>query len=367
MSREKVIKKSINVEDTNLLTGMFDSMLGTKDADADIIRPKYVDVINRIKKINKILIQFSSFIVFKSIYPKMIPCLDEIKTFATMLKTTIYPDLSDNDEDPDSDYYTNMDSKELNIKYKELKMHNTIKRLIEICSKLRVHHKAFENKDNLDDTFVNREPGLSFVIFDFSTLDLKRIWADNNTTVSIKKYIMTILHKLYDNLLSIYKTTSSPDVDVNQFANILVSCLDNLKKQPELSRCKNALNKINQSVDLFKNNFDGYYRQSIASSNPNLIIENFIVDVSNQKNSNSSLTREFRVLIMYIHKLGKQQNKIKDPKISKLFSMLHSNIDIMEKRHSTVDEKDNSNKEDDDTKEDKDNTIETYGFDNKEV
>ncbi len=368
---QRVVKKVMASEDTSLLGGMFESMLGTKDADVDIIKPKYIDVINRVKKINKILIQFSSFLTFRQLYPKMIPCLDEIKVFADTLKTTIYPNLDNNNENIDDEKYKNIDSKELNTLYKGLKENNTIKRLIEICSKLRIHHKAFDDMEKLDDTFVNREPGLSFVIFDFSTLDLKRIWADDKTSPQIKKYIMTILYKLYDNLINIYKTITSPDVDVDQFASVLITCLDNLKKQPELSRCKKALERINSSVDLFKNNFDSYYRQSVASANPNLIIENFIIDVSNEKGNgkgnNSTLTREFRILIMYIHKLGKQQNKTKDPKLAKLFSMLNTNMEIMEKKNNIkFDEKEhNDNSDNNENSEnvesdEKSETIETY-------
>jgi hypothetical protein len=138
------------------------------------------------------------------------------------------------------------------------------------------------------------------------------------------------LHKLYIEIFALYKVITSPDVDIEKFTTLLLDSIAKLKHQSGLDRCKNAFKRIEDSVELLKTRFDDYYRESIAASNPNMIVESFIVDVSNKGGGDARLTREFRVIIQHMHKVSQQNGRIKDPNVQKLFKLLNQNYKLME-------------------------------------
>ena len=53
---------------------------------------------------------------------------------------------------------------------------------------------------------------------------------------------------------------------MDEFSKLIVNGICQLRKV--LPRCNEAFNRLEKSVDLLKNNFKGYYRDSQASSNP---------------------------------------------------------------------------------------------------
>ena len=95
-------------------------------------------------------------------------------------------------------------------------------------------------------------------------------------------------------------------------------------------RGKNAFKRIKGSVELLNGKFPTYYRESISSGNPNVIAENFILDVSNQGGADARLTREFRLIIQHMQRVSNQTGKSKDPMVKKLFEMLNQNFKAME-------------------------------------
>jgi hypothetical protein len=157
------------------------------------------------------------------------------------------------------------------------------------------------------------------------------MWANDKTKYSVKKYILMVMASLYKHTHAIYKCVTSPDVDVDNFTKLLVKAIGELKKQPELHRCTNAFRRIEQSIQLLKDKFDDYYRDSVASENADMLVMNFIVDVSNQGGANATLAREFRTIIKYMHKVSNKTGKSKDPNVQKIFKMLNNNFSMMEK------------------------------------
>lgn len=329
----KEIKQIIGDSSTGDINGMFEEMMGMKDADQDIILPKFVQTRNLLRHIYKVLNQFGNFIPLHKDFPEIVPALEEIKTFASELKTNIVLDDLKNNTEETEEMYEHLSKEDLNAIYKKLKNNSYVARLIVLCGKLKQYSKCFEDTKALKDNFIGQEPGLSLVIFDFSSLDLKKLWVNNKITPTIKNYVLNILHHVYKDIFQLYKIVTSPDVDIDKFSDVLISSIEHLRKQPGLSRCNNAFNRITKSVELLKNRFDNYYRESIASSNPNMIIESFIIDVSNQGGADARLTREFRQIIQYMHKVNAQSNRSKDPNIQKLFSMLNKNFELMEKKN----------------------------------
>ena len=326
MARVKQVKRSLT-GDPEVLKGMFDEMMGAKDADESIILPKIINSRNLIKHIIKVLNQFATFTPLRQNFPTIKGSLDEINEFTERISAA----LKLTAEEEKQEKYASMSKTEMNAFYKSIKESDCVKTLVIMCSRLKMYSRYIDNLNELKDNFIGQEPGLSLRIFGFSSLDLKVLWASDVITASVKKYILTILHILYKKSHELYRVTTSPDVDVEKFSSVLIDAITNLKKHPELSRCNRAFTRIEKSVELLKNKFDGYYRESVACSNSNMILESFIIDVANQGSADPRLTREFRQIIQYMHKVGNQTGKTKDPTVQKMLKALNANISIMEK------------------------------------
>lgn len=331
------IKKVIGDVDIN---GMFEEMMGVRDADAEIIIPKMVNVRNILRQVYRILVQFSTFTDIRSNFAEYSEGFDEIKNFAEEMKTSTC--IVDDEEKIDK--YAEVSKETVNSLYRKLKEDKYLKALIVMCNKLDKYKTNFTDPNTFRENFVNQEPGLSFQIFDFSSLDLKILWAHDLMKSSVKRYILMVLSKLYEHTYNLYKIITSPDVDIDKFTGLLVNSISELKQHPELHRCKAAFSRIEKSVELLKDKFSDYYRESIASENPNALVTSFIVDVSNQGGADARLTREFRTIIQYMHKVSQKTGKNKDPNVQKIMKMLNHNYSLME-RH-TLGKKSDDNAED---------------------
>jgi hypothetical protein len=164
------------------------------------------------------------------------------------------------------------------------------------------------------------------------------LWASPKMKSTAKRYILAVFASLYKHTYSIYRTINSPDVDIDKFTDLLMASIAELKKQPKLCRCLSAFRRIEQSVELLKDKFTDYYRESISTGNENALISSFIVDVSNQGGADARLTREFRTIIQYMHEISQKTGKNKDPNVQRIMKMLNDNHSLME-RHTGVSRK----------------------------
>jgi hypothetical protein len=324
--RVKVKQLKKVVGDTNI-NGMFEEMMGVKDADPEIIIPKFVFVRNSARYVYKILNQFCKLLL--SDFPEYTDHFEEIKKFSEDMKESTY---LKHDHPETEDNYSALSKEDINGLYRKLKENKYIKHLIVLGSKLKRYETNFLDQNNFKENFINQEPGLSFHIFDFSSLDLKQLWVNNKIKPSVKRYVLTVLASLHKHTHSIYRCVTSPDVDVEKFTEMLINAISELKKQPQLHRCTNAFRRIEQSVHLLRDKFDDYYRDSVASENPDMLVMNFIVDVSNQGGANATLAREFRIIIKHMHSVSQRSGKNKDPNIQKIFKMLNNNFSLMEQK-----------------------------------
>ena len=319
----KQLKKAVG--DVNI-SGMFEEMMGIKDAEPELLIPKFVFVRNSIRHVCRVLNQFCKLL--QSDFPTYEVAYDEIRFYAENMKESVY---IKQEQDEKEDAYKSCTKEEINGLYRKLKENAFVRSLVVLCSKLKRYEASFSDPNNLKENFVNQEPGLTFKIFDFSSLDLKALWANDKIKPSVKKYVLMVLATLYKQTHAIYKCITSPDVDVEKFTQLLINAIGELKKQPELHRCTNAFRRIEQSVQLLKDKFDDYYRDSVASENADMLVMNFIIDVSNQGGANATLAREFRTIIKYMHKVSNKSGKSKDPNVQKIFKMLNNNFTMMEK------------------------------------
>lgn len=310
MPKVKIKKKQIKDEG---ITQMFNQMLGVDGVNPDIVIPKYKTISTKIKAVIKLL-RFSVEDTFSK-FGDQKDSSDKILTYCNTLSEIKFLDTKDNS--PEN--ITLMANH-----YVKLKSNNDIRFLILTCKNL-ITYKNFLNDLEDNGSFILREPGFTFCPFPFSDLNIKAIWQNKNVTIKIKKYILTVMRIMLNNCMVIYKTLTSPDVDVSEFSEIIVKSIANIKKQ--IPRCEKAFDQIEKSISLLENNFDGYYKDFIQSQNPSTIIESFVIDVSDSTKADPQTTRQFRKIINFYRE--KTQGKIKDPKLKAVFDALNSNINAM--------------------------------------
>jgi hypothetical protein len=307
-------------EDTDALNEMFEQMTGTQNSDPDIIIPKFLRLNNltlKFIKIYKLLLNFNEFIDNFQEYTLE---FDEIAKFADCLSELTNENITE--------YKIRaMNSDQVNLLYKTLKNKKELQTIIVTSGNLGQYKRYLSNNDDLKDDFIKREPGLSLKPLSFTQLDIKILWSSDKLTNMAKKYILNILSHTYKIGLEMYDVITSPDIDIKKFSKVLISNIEKMKKQ--IPRCEKAFNIIQNSVEMLEDNFKGYYKNSVESSNPSIIIESFIIDVSMSQKSNASITGQFRKIIMHMKKMSANNN---DPRVKKLFGILNTQFSAMSKQ-----------------------------------
>jgi hypothetical protein len=315
---KKTKSKTVSQDDMNLLNEMFSQMTGNTNADIKIIIPKYVKIIDNLSKYIKIYSLLLNFTDFTNSFPELTSNFNEIRLFIDNLVEI------NKQYNMTSDDFTNTTPDEINIQYKKLKLEKFIQMIIVTSGNLNKYKLNLEDKNNLKDDFIKRDPGLSLTPLKFSKLDLKMLWASPKLSGLAKKFILNILSHTLLIGIEMYNIINSPDVDIKEFSKILIDSIEKMKKQ--IPRCDKAFDIIANSVNLLENNFDSYYKNSIEAENPSIIIESFIVDVSMTQNASPAVTNQFKKIIMF---MKRQTASSKDPRIAKLFKVLNSQFDMM--------------------------------------
>ena len=333
--KTKVIKQNIEQDG---MADMFNQLLGDeKSLDINIIRDKYLKLKTNIERVYKLLESFK-----KTIYIKVLTNLPNISIYIRNIEGFI--------EDAKCTFPENIDDKDLIRFYLNVKEHKVIKDCIHICKNLIIYKKYIENNENLSDSFIKSSKNRDINIFPFCDFDIKYIYSFSKIDDSIKKYILIFLNMLYNTTYEIYQIITSPDVDISKFSDIIISSIAQAKKM--VPRAGRAFKKIEESVELLQNNFEGYYKDFISTKNPTIIIENFVMDCAKEQDDNVDLdlARQFKKIAMFYKK--KSAGKIKDPRINQIFEMLDKNfamLDVKDEDVSSDDEEEVENVEEDKT------------------
>jgi hypothetical protein len=309
-------------EDANVLNDMFEQMTGSQGADTEIIIPKLTrlhNLLTKFIKIYQLLLNFGDFIDKFQEYNKE---FDEIRDFIKNIQKIV-----DTEQSLSETKLKTMHNDQVNNLYKTLKNKQEVQSIIVTSGNLGKYKRYLEDKDNLKDEFIKREPGYSLTPLSFTHLDIKILWASDKLTNMAKKYILNILNHTYKIGHEMYEVITSPDIDIKKFSQVLIANIDKMKKT--IPRCDKAFDIIKNSVELLEGNFKGYYRNSVEAENPSIIVESFIIDVSMSQKANASITGQFRRIIMYMKKQSANNN---DPRVKQLFKILNSQFDLMAKK-----------------------------------
>lgn len=254
--------------------------------------------------------------------------------------------------------------KNFGIAYEEVKKDPLVATFVTICDNLIIYRKYIQDVEKLDFHFISTMPGVEFTPFPFTHLNLKElindILTDTNDSASrqvpvtsksnsMLYMLLLLLNKIYTLSYNLYKTYSSPDIDVDEFVNVVMENLTQVRKH--IPRCDKAFNKIAESVKLLKSNFGTYYKDFVQTKNQTIIMENFVLDVAKNTHADADTTRQFREIIKYYRKIAASQ--IKNPQLKMLFDKVNENFRELEK-HQNISKMEKEGSDDDDNDSDSD-------------
>ena len=211
--------------------------------------------------------------------------------------------------------------------FKATKTCSIVNTALVVCKNLIVHKKALSDQTALRDKFL-RDAGTTFApLPDLGQLNFKRIYNESAINANDRKFIMVVLHKMLTICHDVYEALSAPDVDVDEFVEVIMGSIEEVKKH--IPRCDQAFAKIVESVGLLRGNFSSYYKDYAASGNASIMMENFVLDVSKSTNASPQVTSQFRRIITHYRKLASQQAT--NPKLQNIFAQVDANFKELEK------------------------------------
>lgn len=217
-------------------------------------------------------------------------------------------------------------------KYRAAMESDLVNTAVVTCKNLSTHKAQLEEREKLSGHFL-RKAGLEYApLPDLPSANFKAFYQAAESLPDgrhVQTAVLMFLHKLYAVTHDVYEATSLPDINVDDFVEIIIGSLDDVKKY--IPRCDDAFRALGRSVALLKSNFSAYYRDMKNSGNASIMMENFVLDVANQTEGTSpSVKRQFRQIISYYRKMAQQQPK--NSQTQALFSELDANLAALDRR-----------------------------------
>jgi hypothetical protein len=348
MSKVKVKKVKIPLTGKDEgISDMFNNMLGAGAVNLTISYPKYLRIRNLCSSLIKVFLALADSPYLKS-NPEFAPQRAELHEFCKR-STEMITELFSMDL---SEYEWNLETvdeeirKKFTVVYEAAKKSKIVNTFIITCDRLVPFKQNFNDLEKLNPKFITCMAGAEWCPFPFSSLNYKVLFSQTNIKENNIRFFMTILFKVFDFSHKLWQETMSPDVDVDQFVDVIMNNIDEIKKRaPELNRCGKAFKKIAESVQLLKSNFNNYYRDFVETKDSTSMMQSFIMDVSKQTNSDPEVMREFREIIKYYKKLAKQQPN--NPKMKALFDKVSDSFKQLEKGTTNLTVKTDTQTEDD--------------------
>ena len=212
------------------------------------------------------------------------------------------------------------------------------------CKNLTAHKKALSDPKALKDKFLARSAGMSFCpLNDLEQLNFKQIYIDDRLSPADQQFVLIVLHKMYAISHDLYEAVSAPDYDVREFAEVIMSSIDQVRGA--IPRCDQAFDRIAKSVSLLDTNFPTYYKDYLGSGNTSIIMENFVQDVAKSTESTPAITMQFRTIVGHYRKLASQTGN--NPQMQSLFRQVDKNFQELETEDREADAAEESGSSDD--------------------
>jgi hypothetical protein len=326
----KTVEAKVKIIKDKDLAEMFNQMLGAGSVNMNIVYPKYLDMKDRVAKLLDTLNCLNKSPLMKTQSLELLR--RKIEAFIETSRENIGKvfSMSFDNYEWNLNLVENKDRDEFAKVYEAAKKSELVNVFMFICNDLHPYRKFFD-KDKLDAKFVNEVPGSEFCPLPFAKeFDVKQIleqlFLEEKKHEQMIRFIMIVLSKLYELSYGLYKILGSPDIDVDEFVEVIMNNISEIKKR--IPRCDKAFDKIIHSVKMLKENFPSYYKDFIETKNSTIIMENFVLDVSRTTKADAETTRQFKSIIDYYRKIS--ANQIKNPKVKKLFDAVSENFKHLE-------------------------------------
>jgi hypothetical protein len=320
------VKRIMNIpdsakQDIGMMSGMFKQLTGAVDSDIHMLLPKIKELKKLVGNYGKVLTIISNVKSTCIAVPEWAPILKELATegkklLSCVAQITVPTSISLNDETRSA----------INKQYKQIKNHPIINNMIVMASKLKPYAVNLTDSKDMSGKFINRIPGVCFQPLTYSVLDFKRFWNHENSSSQLKNSLMSLLFHTFSKGTAIFKITTSPNINIKEFAKKIVGSVGSLKKR--IPGCDSAFGVISNSVKLMEDNFNGYYREAIAVKNPQLIIESFVKDVATTQTKTTGSVMQFHKIIKHLNQ--RKSGKKRDPKVDQMFDALHKQMSLMD-------------------------------------
>jgi hypothetical protein len=345
--KSKTKKVKIPLANDRDISELFNQMLGTGVANLKLAYPRYVDnreLCERIVKVFKLLADSPTL-------NNMTEYRREILEYTENCEANIRALFNINLDEYQLDFEKTPKelAEQFTVKYEEMKKAPFIKSLIYIADNLYPYRTNFANVDKLNHIFIFDISGITWKPFPFS-LDVKEIVYTDNISKSHIEFIMTVICKIYEFTFKLYENMRTPDIDIDQFIDIIIASIDKIQKMPELNRCDKAFRKIKESVRLLKTNFNDYYRDFLETQDNTIIMQNFVIDVSKNTKADLEMTRQFRKIISYYREISQKTDGVQNEKMNMLFDKLNSTFKDFDTQNIGVQKPDESAKPEDEKK-----------------
>lgn len=308
MATTKVIKKAFSDQSADSLN---EYIFNAGNVDLAVAYDKYRALKHNCLNAINVLEQLAKYPVVKvnSVFEQGIKQINE---FCVLGRRTI-PTLFDIELDSADTAARNPKLKKAFLdSYEVAKKSHILARLIVMCSNLAPYRTYISGKTKdfkPTCTFIKGLAGNSWTPFeDIDAFDFKALieFAPQHVT---EEFVAVVLSKLYGYTLAIHRSVTTPDVDITIFTKDLGEQLKKLSKHPKLSRCKGALAKVRDSLSILQDKFGDYYKDVVVSGDQTMLMQNFILDVSDEHKKDPKLILEFRHLMQFYKEQSQAQGK----------------------------------------------------------
>jgi len=342
--KSKTVKATLKNKD---VLDMFQGVLGSSDNSValSITWPKFKNIQNQTDRMIRLLAalrdsraislfpaQHTQLVAYVQMYERqratsfVIPEIESlIRTTSTGIEGVLGVDKPEND-------YTGVSPElvvEFNACFATIKKCALVNNILAICKNMIPYKKFLSDIKALKDKFLTKASAASVDPLPELALNFRQIYIDDRLGPMDKEFILLVLHKLQAISHDMYDALSAPDIDVNEFVQVIMGSIGDVKKH--IPRCDAAFAKIIESVSLLKNNFGDYYKDFTASGNPTIIMENFVLDVAKGSSTSPTVTAQFRKIISHYRKLASQQAS--NPKLQSLFAQVDKNFEELDSHH----------------------------------
>jgi hypothetical protein len=218
--------------------------------------------------------------------------------------------------------------------FNAVKSCNIVNAILVTCQNLVRYKKYLGDPNALSDRFLTKSTIGLYPLPDLP-INFRQIYVDDRLSHTDRELVMIVLHKLYKIGFDLYEAISSPDVDVDEFIEVIMASLGEVKKH--VPRCEEAFGEIAKSVGTLKTNFNDYYKDYVSSNDPTIIMQNFVLDVSKAKEATPRVANQFRTIIAHYRKQT-QLHVNNDPKLKSLFKQVDNNFQSLDRANKMADD-----------------------------